>query len=169
MIPSPAADRTLALIDELGGELQIEMFPGLHSAIRELLMVLVGADLCELGNINVRNSMVLDEHRVADGPDELPAAAAIVLAALPIDFVGSSGEAVQVQVPQRILVHFHLVDMVGGFAQLCEMTLNRFLEFAEFHNFFSFQKYKTKAPQSRETLVSFSLIVGHFKLDHDIA
>ena len=34
-------------------------------------------------------------------------------------FVGSSGEAVQVQVPQRILVHFHLVDMVGSLAQFC--------------------------------------------------
>lgn len=162
------ADGTLGLIDELRGELQIEMLPGLHSVIRELLMVLVRADLCELGNINVRNSMVLDvgvqcigdglergaevselpngvndgvldEHHVTDGPDELPAAAAIVLTALPIDLVGSGREAVQVQIPQHVLVHFHLVDMVGGFAQLCEMVLNRFLEFAEFHNFSPFK------------------------------
>ena len=49
------------------------------------------------------------------------------------------------------------------------MILNRFLELVEFHKNFLLSKYKTKAPQSRETLVSFSLIVGHFKLDHDIA
>ncbi len=131
-------------------------------------MVLVRADLCELGNINVRNRVgldvgihrigdglkrgaevgelpngvndgVFDEHHVANSPDELPAAAAIVLAALPIDLVGSGGEAVQVQVPQCVLVHFHLVDMVGGLAQFCEMILNRFLELVELHRFFSFQ------------------------------
>ena len=124
------------------------MLPGLHSAIRELLMVLVGADLCELGNINVRNRVgldegvqsichglecgaeigelpdgmdngVLDEHHITDGPDELPAAAAIILAPLPINLVGSGREAVQIQIPHLVLVHFHLVDMVGVLAQFC--------------------------------------------------
>ena len=96
-----------------------------------------GAEVSELPN--GVNDGVLDEHHVTDGPDELPAAAAIVLTALPIDLVGSGREAVQVQIPQHVLVHFHLVDMVGGFAQLCEMVLNRFLEFAEFHNFSPFK------------------------------
>ena len=117
----------------------------MHSAIRKLLMVLIGADFCELGNINVCNSVfldesvqsirdglefsaealklpngvdngVLDEHNITDCSNELTAAAAIVLTALSVNLICSVRETIQVQIPQLVLVHFHLVDMVSRFA-----------------------------------------------------
>ena len=164
------ADGAPAFIHELGGKLQIEMLPGMGCAIRELLVVLIRADLLKFGNIHIRNGVlfdvsvhsichglegapeaveppngvdngVFDEDHIANSPDKLPTAATVIRAPHPVNLICSRREAVQIQLPQRIFVHIHLVDVVGILAHFCEMLLDSLFELGEFHNFSPFRLF----------------------------
>jgi hypothetical protein len=70
---------------------------------------------------------------MTDGLDEVSATAAIMFSALPEDFVGSTGEAVEIQVPELVLIDSDFEQRIGILYHLCEVSLEHRLEFRKIH------------------------------------
>jgi hypothetical protein len=84
---------------------------------------------------------VIDPDGRSDVLNEVTAAATVVSAALSKDGVSACGEAVEVEVPQFVLIQFYFVQIVRTQSGL-EVVDHALLHHVEFHKFILLLKYK---------------------------
>jgi hypothetical protein len=76
----------------------------------------------------------VDEYCGAEILDELTATAAVMLTSLSEDGVGAFGEAIEVEVPELILIQFYFEQILRAQCGV-EMLDHALLHFLEFHSF----------------------------------
>jgi hypothetical protein len=144
------------------------VLPSKHLTVRTLLIILVGTDGTGVMEVNIGDCFALDicvqsvhnglegcavgvkfedgmevevfinEDGGADTLDEVTAATTIMLSSFAEHGVCTFGEAVEVEVPELILIQFDFEQIVRAQGSV-EVVDHASLHVLEFHNLFSFQ------------------------------